>query len=647
LKVYDEDTREVSGAVVAAAFVRRVLLRQAVVGVVAYLVVALLAPWALVLDAQRLADFWRVSLQSAVVTVVLTTGLSLIRLRHTRRVFRALALEPESVQPEDIGALANLPMGLTLRFGFSGVAASGLLVIPRLRPEPLDGDRALSFGLLALTIVVASAVVNYVVVRDATIRAVELSPPEPLMTWLEREAVRMSPSRRVARRLLLAVLAPVALVGVGAVLVTHAHLQSTVEGARVQTASQLARIVYDDAPGGQPKVGQEDALAAAVAHGYFMRRWSSAPPGAPRLEPLAGGQQRVVVATDEEGAAVRFEAPRASAVVSTGVWIALLGGLVAGLLGALFGRALARDLVLATHQVSSLGTASVIEGRARVAGPARFEAVDELAKAVEALAERFRIFAAAQERALAAKTAAQRMKQLLFTSVSHDLKSPLNAVLGFAELVRDEPLTQPQLENLDMVSGRGRELLALIETILDAARVEEGQLSLIPQPVPVDEMVTDAIAKARDLHPGNTTQVIVELPPNMPPLAVDPTHAPRAVGVMVGHAVDVSAGTPGRAVRIRGVSALGATTAQLHIEYFTPSGRPSLLEQQFEGRIPTSSGRGMVLRLSLARAVVELHGGSVRVTRGPQGAAIVTCTLPVLTPESGPETARFTPFRHG
>ena len=91
----------------------------------------------------------------------------------------------------------------------------------------------------------------------------------------------------------------------------------------------------------------------------------------------------------------------------------------------------------------------------------------------------------------------------------------------------------------------------------------------------------------------------------------------------------------------------GAPTAQLHIEYFTPRGRPSLLEQQFEGRIPTSSGRGMVLRLSLARAVVELHGGTVRVTRGPQGAAVVTCTLPVVTPNWNAEAARYTPLRHG
>ncbi|MEM1031117.1 MAG: histidine kinase dimerization/phospho-acceptor domain-containing protein, partial [Myxococcota bacterium] len=523
MKVHEEDTREVSGALVASAFVRRVLLRQAVVGIVVYFVVALITPWALLLDAQRLADLWATAALSAVFTVLLTGGASLLRLRRSRRVFQALALEPDTVRPEDIGALANLPLALTMRFGLSGSAALAVLVLSPLRPAWGDDDRAISFGLLASTLVLASAVVHYVAVRDATIRAVELSPAEPLATWLEREAVRMSPSRRVARRLLLAVLAPVGLVGVGAVLVTHAHLQATVERERVETARQLVPIVYDDGADSGEHPGQEDARAAAAAHGYFMRPWSAPQADEPRLEAVAGGQQRAIFARDEGATAVRFEAPQARVFATTGIWLALLGVAGAGLLGAVFGRTLARDLVLATDQVSSLGTATVLEGKARVAGPARFRVVDALAQAVEALAERFRTFAAAQERALAAKSAAQRMKQLLFTSVSHDLKSPLNAVLGFADLVREEPLTRAQIENLDMVSGRGRELLALIETILDAARVEEGQLSLIPQPMGVADMVAAAEALARDLHPGNQTPVIVELPPDLPPLRVDPT----------------------------------------------------------------------------------------------------------------------------
>jgi signal transduction histidine kinase len=274
-----------------------------------------------------------------------------------------------------------------------------------------------------------------------------------------------------------------------------------------------------------------------------------------------------------------------------------------------------------------------MRGTARVAGPARFAAVASLGRSVESLAERFRIFAAAQERALAARAAAQRMKQLLFASVSHDLKSPLNAILGFAEIVREERLTHAQLESLDMVIGRGRELLALIETILDAARVEAGEMQLMLQPVPPHSLLQEAASKARDLYPGRAAPVVVELPPSLPHLLVDPSHASRSLAVLIAHALEGSQSSVDHPVRVRGTmpaSDGGAPSGMLRltIEHVAADDRVSLLQAQLEGQVPRAAGRGMVLRLGLARAIVELHSGRIEVGRGPHGAAVVTCWLP-------------------
>ncbi|MBI4699927.1 MAG: HAMP domain-containing histidine kinase, partial [Deltaproteobacteria bacterium] len=303
------------------------------------------------------------------------------------------------------------------------------------------------------------------------------------------------------------------------------------------------------------------------------------------------------------------------------------------------GRALSADLALATQQISDLGTERVLRGGARVARPARFAAVAELGQAIEALAERFRIFAAAQERAIEAREAAQRMKGLLFASVSHDLKSPLSAILGLAELVQSEPLDPAQVESLEMVLSRGRELLALIETILDAARVEAGQLALIPQRVPVAELVRAALAKAGDLHGRRDVEVLVDLAEDLPDLEVDPTYGARALGVLVAHAAATAAAAGERLVRLRatvaGPGAAGAPTQpagppllRLDVEHAPSSLRPSLLEDQLAGRSATR-GRGLVLALGLARSIVELHGGRVDVGRGPHGAAIASFALPV------------------
>ena len=126
---------------------------------------------------------------------------------------------------------------------------------------------------------------------------------------------------------------------------------------------------------------------------------------------------------------------------------------------------------------------------------ARFRMVARLGQAIEQLAGRFHVFAKAQERSIHARQAAARMRGLFFASVSHDLKSPLNAILGFTELVRRTELSPGQLESLDLIDRRGRELLALIETILDAARVEAGQLSLLLEAAEVTALLEEASIK--------------------------------------------------------------------------------------------------------------------------------------------------------
>ncbi len=621
------------------------------IGAVAFMTVGLLAPWSLMLESQHLASAWLVCLEVGIFSIAATMLLCMYRLRVTRTVMESLALAPDRVAPEDIGALADLPFELTARFVFVGTVAAALSAIPHLRPTDLDDARSFSLALLMFTIICASAIAHYVAIRDATIRAIELSPLEPITAWLEREALRLAPRKRVVRKILLAVVVPVALVGIATVLVAHAHLRAFMEASRHDTATQLARIALDPVSGGS-QTGADDAIAAAAAHGFFIRRDTASDDASVTDEVatqrrLVTDQFETTLVTTYGTASVRYEANLSAEAVTTGVWLALLAVLLAAALGGAFGQLLAADLVLATQQVSSLGTDAVIRGQARLASPARFAVVAQLGQSVEALAERFRVFAAAQERTLQAKAASRRMKQLLFASVSHDLKSPLNAVLGFAELVREEPLSPSQAESLDLVQGRGRELLALIETILDAARVEAGQLQLMPAPVHIDEFVAEALQTARNLRAERKLEVIVEMARGIPPLNVDLTYAARAVAVLIAHAMQTATGARSRSIRVRGslparAQYAGASLARIDIEYVTQSSRPSMLEAQLAGKLTAGSGRGMVLRLSLARTIVELHHGRVEVGRGPHGAAVVTCWLPTstLTPIDDEPTKR-------
>ncbi len=246
------------------------------------------------------------------------------------------------------------------------------------------------------------------------------------------------------------------------------------------------------------------------------------------------------------------------------------------------------------------------------------------------------MFAEAHERALAARERAQKMRGLLFASVSHDLKSPLNAVLGLAELLAEEELGASQRESLALVTTRGRELLALIETILDAARVDSGQLALTLERTRVDELVERAVRTAEDLVGAPCERPIVELAEGLPDVAADASRLPHAIAVLIAHATRTVAGDArARPVRVRATLEVGFEKAiRIDVEYGSRAVPPEELEALL-ARQSSSRGRGLTLGLNLARSVIELHAGTVVVDVLPDGAPVARCSVPLVPPKAG------------
>ena len=285
----------------------------------------------------------------------------------------------------------------------------------------------------------------------------------------------------------------------------------------------------------------------------------------------------------------------------------------------------AQDLRTATQDVRELGTEAVMGGGRRVVRSARFRVVARLGMAIARLAGRFRVFARAQERSIEARDAAARTRGMFFASVSHDLKSPLNAILGFTEIVRAHPVTPGQAESLALIERRGRELLALIETILDAARVEAGQLALVLDTMDMGILLHEAVARGRDLGGDRPVQISVQTAPGIPPLRADRVRLPRAVATFVAYAVREAVGPSLRIV------ATAEPPGRARIDVEVPSER--LKEGELESvldpaRAPgTTTHRGLSLALRLGRAIVELHGGTVELDRqGRDGHVFVART---------------------
>ncbi|MFB9241080.1 CHASE3 domain-containing protein [Massilia antarctica] len=124
-------------------------------------------------------------------------------------------------------------------------------------------------------------------------------------------------------------------------------------------------------------------------------------------------------------------------------------------------------------------------------------ATDELGQLAARMAHASTLLAARSadaEQAYREAERASKAKTEFLSRTSHELRTPLNAILGFAQLLERELTTPAEREHVGHILKGGRHLLALINEVLDIARIETGHLDLDPVPVEVDSLLREALA---------------------------------------------------------------------------------------------------------------------------------------------------------
>jgi len=271
-----------------------------------------------------------------------------------------------------------------------------------------------------------------------------------------------------------------------------------------------------------------------------------------------------------------------------------------------------RDVVRATAQV-----AAVADGRApQPLGAHSFGTADvrRLVDAVDRLVERITESNVEKYVAIEKAKEADRLKSQFLANMSHDLRSPLNSVLGFSELLLsgiDGPLVAEQREMIQLIHDCGRALLQEIDDILDTAKLDAGRLELHPEPTPPTTLVTRAVQNARKRRPE--IEVEVDAAAGLPPAFVDPYRTVQALeNVLTFAATRMQGGM--LHVRIK----LGRSGRRrvIAVEVRTPVPPASLdrlaLARRGFHRIP--GHRGLGLALPIAGAILELQGGALSIT---------------------------------
>jgi PAS domain S-box-containing protein len=120
--------------------------------------------------------------------------------------------------------------------------------------------------------------------------------------------------------------------------------------------------------------------------------------------------------------------------------------------------------------------------------------------------------------------AASHAKSDFLSRMSHELRTPLNSVIGFASVIRKNKtgrLTDEELTFLDRIVSNGRHLLALVNDVLDIAKVEAGRLTVTTGLVAVDELARDIAAQLEGQPRAAGVELRTELPNDMVPIESD------------------------------------------------------------------------------------------------------------------------------
>ena len=119
-------------------------------------------------------------------------------------------------------------------------------------------------------------------------------------------------------------------------------------------------------------------------------------------------------------------------------------------------------------------------------------------------------------RARDAAVASNLAKTGFLAKISHDIRTPLNAILGAADLLSETPLNSDQSEYVDMFVRNCRRLVALIDDFLDLSRIEAGALHMERVPLRVREAVDDAVATFREAASRKGIGLVVEIDAGLP-----------------------------------------------------------------------------------------------------------------------------------
>lgn len=215
---------------------------------------------------------------------------------------------------------------------------------------------------------------------------------------------------------------------------------------------------------------------------------------------------------------------------------------------------------------------------------------------------------------------ANHAKSAFLATMSHELRTPLNAIIGFAEIMREEmlgPIGNARYKNYaGDIHGSGTHLLAIINDILDMAKIESGKQELAEEDVAVPDLIDGVMRLLRDHAARSGLELKVDLARDLPVLHVDIRLIKQVLVNLLGNAIKFTGagGTVAIEGRMDDDGGICLTVCDTGIGVASEDIDRLILPFEQADHDLARRYEGTGLGLPLAKALTELHGGRLAVT---------------------------------
>ncbi|MDQ3280256.1 MAG: ATP-binding protein [Acidobacteriota bacterium] len=237
---------------------------------------------------------------------------------------------------------------------------------------------------------------------------------------------------------------------------------------------------------------------------------------------------------------------------------------------------------------------------------------------------------------------ASQVKDEFLATLSHELRTPMTAVLGWARLLRSGLSATETEAAIEAIEQAASAQAQLIEDVLDTSRITAGKLTLESRPVDLSNIARAAITALHPTATARKVEILSSLAPGLPPIAGDEGRLQQVIWNLVSNALKFTPRGGTVTVRVTHEGSMVRLTVQDTGIGIDPQFLAVIFEPFRQADSSTTRAHGGIgLGLSIVRTLVELHGGVVKAeSEGRDRGATFTVELPVL--ESMPAAATAT-----